>query len=87
MQNVTLIAYAKKCMNCHGETNHKPGTLQEESQSFLMTNCVNCHMPVGASKNLTLLVSGNQTPSPELVRSHLIAIYPMKKNKGAVKWK
>ena len=80
-----LIAYAKKCMNCHSQTNHKQGTLQEESQSFMMVNCVNCHMPVGASKNLTLLVSGNETPSPELVRSHLIAIYPLKKNKRSVK--
>ena len=70
-----LIAYAQKCMNCHAQTNHKQGILKEESQSFMMANCVNCHMPVGASKNLTLLVSRDKTPSPELVRSHLIAIY------------
>jgi len=76
-----LFAYAQKCMNCHGKPNHKQGTLPEESQSFMMANCVNCHMPVGASKNLKLLISQNTIPSPEMVRSHLIAIYPIEKTK------
>ena len=82
-----LIAYAQKCLNCHTQINHSPGTIREESQSFMMANCVNCHMPVGASKNLTLLISRNTSPSPELVRSHFISIYPLKKNKDAVKEK
>jgi len=38
-------------------------------------NCVNCHMPVRASKNLTMLLAGQDAPSPEMVRSHRIAIY------------
>lgn len=82
-----LTVYAQKCMNCHTQINHKPETLQGQTQSFMMSNCVNCHMPVGASKNLTLLVSGDKAPSPELVRSHLIAIYPIEKNKEAIKEK
>ena len=73
-----LIIYVRKKMyepKVILQPNHKQGTLKEETQSFMMANCVNCHMPVGASKNLTLLVSRDRTPSPELVRSHLIAIY------------
>jgi hypothetical protein len=78
-ENGDLIAYAQKCMACHTQTNHKYSSFQNKSQSFMMANCINCHMPVGTSKKLTLLVSEDSILSPELVRSHLIAIYSGKK--------
>lgn len=81
-ENGNLIAYAQKCLSCHTQINHNSGTLIDKSTSFMIANCINCHMPVGASKNLTLLVSGDSIPSPELVRSHLIGIYSGEKIKG-----
>ncbi|HEY5368540.1 MAG TPA: multiheme c-type cytochrome [Hanamia sp.] len=74
-----LITYAQKCMSCHTRPNHSAATLHDKTPSFMMANCINCHMPVSASKNLTLLVSDDSIPSPELVRSHLIGIYSSEK--------
>ncbi len=67
-----LAVYAQKCMSCHAPVKHDftppPGFSME-------ANCVNCHMPVRASKKLGFLEEGHTTVSPEWVRSHRIAIY------------
>ncbi|HMH21929.1 MAG TPA: multiheme c-type cytochrome [Puia sp.] len=76
-----LVAYATKCMGCHTESNHNVCRLQPPAGFSMTANCVNCHMPVKASKNLTLLVAGQGSVSPELVRSHLIAVYPAESKK------
>jgi cytochrome c554/c'-like protein len=71
-----LEVYAIKCMQCHTEGKHNGCSLQPPAGYSMSANCVNCHMPVKASKNLALLLEGKANPTPELVRSHLIAVYP-----------
>lgn len=71
-----LHSYSQKCMTCHTQT-HTACTLQAPPGFSLEANCIDCHMPVQASRNLTLLLAGHKRPSPELVRSHLIASYPI----------
>jgi hypothetical protein len=42
----------------------------------LVNNCIDCHMPLKASRVITLQTEGQATPVANMVRSHLIAIYP-----------
>ena len=69
-----LAAYGLKCMNCHASNNHECGFTPPAGFS-MESNCVNCHMPQKDSKNILFLNSGKPILSPEVVRSHLIAIY------------
>lgn len=71
-----LVTYAQKCMSCHNQQNHDTCKLQFPAGFSMVNNCVNCHMPVKASKNLTMFIQSSSTPAPEYVRSHLIAVYP-----------
>jgi len=70
-----LIAYAQKCMSCHNQENHDTCKMQFPAGFSMTENCVNCHMPVKASKNLTMFIQSSSNPAPEYVRSHLIAVY------------
>jgi hypothetical protein len=75
-ENGDMAVYGQKCMACHEPAKHNFCTMTPPPGFPMTANCVNCHMPVRASKNLTLLVAGRAAPSPERVRSHRIAIYP-----------
>jgi hypothetical protein len=75
-ENGNLQNYNQKCMTCHTESDHNFCTLKPAAGFSLQENCTNCHMPVKESKNIALLTPGHSTPSPETVRSHLIAVYP-----------
>lgn len=66
-----LQFYSQKCMSCHTACR-----MQAPPGFSMQAHCIDCHMPVQTSRNLTLLLAGQKRPSPELVRSHLIATYP-----------
>jgi hypothetical protein len=55
--------------------------MQPPAGFSMEANCVNCHMPVKESKNLSLLVNAGSAAAPELVRSHLIGVYPAETKK------
>ncbi len=40
-------------------------------------NCIDCHMPLKASKSISELLPGATSPTAALIRSHLIKIYPL----------
>jgi nitrate/TMAO reductase-like tetraheme cytochrome c subunit len=42
----------------------------------LAANCIDCHMPAQASRAITMQTQGLRDPVADLVRNHLIAIYP-----------
>jgi len=69
-----LAVYDSKCMKCHVDINHT-GCTRKVMAEGAAASCVSCHMPVKPSHNLTLLPSGRTAASPELVRSHRIAVY------------
>jgi len=39
-------------------------------------NCIDCHMPALPSNTITFLVNGQDQPMHDLIRTHLVAIYP-----------
>jgi hypothetical protein len=48
---------------------------------FLVRNCIDCHMPAKASDAITMSTGREKDPVADLVRTHLIAIYPMETKK------
>ena len=76
-----LSVYAQKCMGCHSVNNHNFCTLQPTQGFSLETNCINCHMPNKDSRIINMLSSGTAAFTPEVVRSHRIAVYPQETKK------
>jgi hypothetical protein len=70
-----LAVYGQKCMGCHTPGGQHFCTIKPPAGLSMKDNCVNCHMPVRESKNLTMLAAGRKVVSPEQVRTHLIAVY------------
>ena len=89
----SLTGFATRCMNCHGEAGlvGEHGAMLASSPSglrgagvdvgFLARNCIDCHMPAKASEAITMLTQQQRDPVADLVRTHLIAIYPMETKK------
>jgi hypothetical protein len=50
-------------------------------QSFLISNCIDCHMPARASARITMLTQTQKDPIADLVRSHYITVYPEESKK------
>lgn len=68
--------FSKRCMNCHSEASHNFCTLKSTGGINLAANCIDCHMPAKPSKVIQLLSNGQQSPTPNLIRTHYITIYP-----------
>jgi hypothetical protein len=73
-----LTVFAARCMNCHGMAGltGMHASLAGADPSFLVQNCIDCHMPARASGAITLMMQQQHDPVADLVRNHLIAIYP-----------
>lgn len=67
------VLYSQRCMNCHKETEH-PAV--GKSAKVLASNCIDCHMPMQASRVISFRESGKADKAPYLLRSHRIAVYP-----------
>lgn len=71
-----LPALSAKCMNCHAPAGANFCTLTSLPAATLATNCIDCHMPQLASNKIALLTNGQQSATPDMIRTHLIRIYP-----------
>jgi hypothetical protein len=49
--------------------------------AFLISNCIDCHMPARASERITMLTQTQKDPIADLVRSHYITVYPEESKK------
>lgn len=77
-----LVDYSAKCMACHGIEDVKK-VHKDEDPSLLVSNCIDCHMPVGESKLITIQRDAGTNMRAYLARRHLIAVYP----EAAKRWK
>ncbi|MEO8110535.1 MAG: multiheme c-type cytochrome [Ginsengibacter sp.] len=73
IQNMAL--FSQKCMVCHTEANHNFCTMKPAPGLVLQANCIDCHMPALPSKKVTLLTNHQESPRPDYIRTHLIAVY------------
>ncbi len=76
-----LALYSQRCMSCH-----QPGGVhfclkEKELGAAIQANCIDCHMPARESNVISLQSQGNTQPTPNLVRTHLIGIYPGAQNR------
>lgn len=74
----SLAFYSAKCMSCHQvqdvEKDHKMNVSKD--LKLLTSNCIDCHMPVGASKLIPIQRDAGKDIMAHLARRHLIAVYP-----------
>ncbi|HEY4156086.1 MAG TPA: multiheme c-type cytochrome [Puia sp.] len=73
--NNTLL-FSSRCMNCHKEHSPDACTFNPPKGLILSNNCVDCHMPLLASRKIFLQMDDPQKSTADLVRTHRIAIYP-----------
>lgn len=71
-----LQVLSTRCMSCHVPGGKQFCTFADKVGSVITTNCIDCHMPARASQVITLKGEGQNRATPNLVRSHLISVYP-----------
>jgi hypothetical protein len=80
-----LTVFASRCMQCHVPAGGGTAAAGHEGdrvdgvkvdRSFLINNCIDCHMPARASARITMLTQRQRDPVADLVRSHYITVYP-----------
>jgi len=74
-----------KCMTCHPQNSNRFCSFADKVGPNIVSNCIDCHMPASPSKIIGLRSEGKLDPTPNLVFSHLITIYPDISNKLLVK--
>lgn len=75
--------FSQRCISCHNGSHNNVCKMTASIGSSINKNCIDCHMPLKASKSITELLPGDTKPTSALIRSHFIAIYPgtaIKKN-------
>ena len=65
-------AFIQHCMSCHQKSNHATAMLTAKN------NCINCHMPLMASKSLNFNNSAERKGIAYMLHTHRIAIYPQR---------
>lgn len=68
----TMAGFTKICMDCHKTSNH--GNM-EITQADLEKKCIECHMPMQASKAINFRLSGSKDVNSYELRTHKIGIY------------
>lgn len=68
--------FSQKCMTCHNEAHNNFCKMSKTIGPTITQNCIDCHMPVKASKAIVFLRQGETKPSTAFMRSHYIKIYP-----------
>lgn len=71
-----MQVFSRRCMNCHQADSHNSSTITSLPAGVLQQNCIDCHMPALPSRAITLLANGQESPTPDSIRTHLIAVYP-----------
>jgi hypothetical protein len=70
-----IALFSQRCMTCHSSGHDKTCTVDHDKGVVIGSNCIDCHMPLQASKSITELLPGDKTPTAALIRSHFISIY------------
>ena len=71
-----IAMFSGKCLNCHNSKHNNLCALSKSFGTIINSHCVDCHMPVQASKAITFLRAGSVKPSTASMRSHYIKVYP-----------
>ncbi|MBL7698998.1 MAG: hypothetical protein JNK79_12615 [Chitinophagaceae bacterium] len=67
--------FSTRCMSCHERVDHKTCSFETPRKIVKSNNCIDCHMPVLASKNILLNVKSGEPLQTDNLRSHYISVY------------
>ena len=68
--------FSQRCMSCHNETYNNFCGMHKKLGDIIIQNCIDCHMPMQASKAIVFLRQGQNKPSTAFMRNHNIKVYP-----------
>jgi hypothetical protein len=77
------VAFSARCVTCHNGNSGHSCSMPEVKKMIATVgsrasavNCIDCHMPSLPSNTITFLVNDQDQPMHDLIRTHLVAIYP-----------
>ena len=65
--------FSGRCISCHAQVKHN--SIPVAKKVSLVENCIDCHMPVLASKKIQVNVKVGEQLLPDYLRTHYIAVY------------
>jgi hypothetical protein len=68
--------FSQRCMNCHSNGLGKLCKMTSTIGGIISQNCIDCHMPKQPSHAVAVYLQGAEVPTPALMRTHLVKIYP-----------
>jgi hypothetical protein len=75
-ENGEIRIFSQRCMNCHSESHGKMCKMTDQIGPSIANNCIDCHMPKQLSHAVAVYLQGADAPTPALMRTHYIKIYP-----------
>lgn len=70
------LLFSQRCMTCHDEAHNNFCGIYKKLGDVIKQNCIDCHMPMQASKAIVFLRQGQEKPSSAFMRNHDIKVYP-----------
>ncbi len=73
-----LALFSQRCISCHssGHTDAVTCKMTAALGPAINQDCVSCHMPEQPSHAIAVLLQGASSPTPALMHTHLIKVYP-----------
>lgn len=70
--------FSQRCMSCHNDKHADAVVCKMTSTTGdgINKNCVKCHMPEEPSMAIAVMLQGETMPTPALMHTHLIKVYP-----------
>ena len=68
--------FSQRCMNCHGQGHGTVCKLTKQIGPPIKEDCIDCHMPKQLSHAVAVYLQGADVPTPALMRTHYVKIYP-----------
>ena len=75
-ENGKIEIFSQRCISCHSEGHTKICKMTSQIGPSLTQNCIDCHMPRQLSHAVAVYLQGADSPTPALMRTHYIKIYP-----------
>lgn len=80
-ENGKLAVFSQRCMSCHSNGHEKTCKMTTIIGPAITTNCIDCHMPKQPSHAVAVYLRHENDPTPALMRTHYITIYPSETEK------
>jgi hypothetical protein len=75
-ENGKIALFSQRCMNCHNNGHEKSCKMTAAIGPAIKQDCIDCHMPKQPSHAVAVYLQGESAPTPALMRTHYITIYP-----------